>query len=337
MTRRFLSSLAAFAFGAAALLAGGEADAKTLKLSLYVPLDSLQGKAAQEFKRLVEEKTAKSLEVRLFPSNQLGGPYDVIDAQSAGSVEMALLGFDIYTKFSPVVNLAGLPFIFTDRAHAFAFFGSPLHDQAKEEILKAKQIRVIGGSEWNQGPYKILLSRDPVKSTADLKGMSMRVPNNEVDLLVWGPNGAGASVSPIPWPEAQLAIRQGLVKAIELPADFVIPFKFHESAKHLALTRHRHQVVYMTIADKVWQGLTPAERKALQDANTEAGAGYTKNVLSFWDGEQAQLRGMGVTIVDFDVTDWHRKAVAIARDLEAKSSWEKGLVDKVLALGKKTN
>jgi TRAP-type transport system periplasmic protein len=334
MTSRLKTGLAALAVGALAMLGAQAADAKTLKLSLYVPLDSLQGKAAQEFKRLVEEKTGKSLEIRLFPSNQLGGPYDVIDAQSAGSIEMSLLGFDIYTKFSPTVNLAGLPFIFTSREHAFAFFNSPLHEQAKEEILKAKQVRVIGGSEWTQGPYKILLSRDPVKSTADLKGMSMRVPNNEVDLLVWGPNGAGANVSPIPWQEAQLAIRQGLVKAIELPADFVIPFKFHESAKHLALTKHRHQVVYMTIADKVWQGLTPAERKALGDANNEAGAGYTKNVLSFWDGEQAQLKSLGVTIVDFDVGEWHRKAVQIARDLEAKSTWEKGLVDKVLALGK---
>jgi len=119
-----------------------------------------------------------------------------------------------------------------------------------------------------------------VNSTADLKGMSMRVPNNEVDLLVWGPNGAGANVSPIPWQEAQLAIRQGLVKAIELPADFVIPFKFQESAKHLALTRHRHQVVYMTIADGVvrdvsFEGVGCAIAKASASLMTEALRGLT--------------------------------------------------------------
>jgi len=336
MKRLIVTGLAIASAALCALLSPDAAEAKTLKLSLYVPLDSMQGKATQEFKRLVEEKSGKSLEIRLFPSNQLGGPYDVIDAQSAGSIEMSLLGFDIYSKFSPIVNLAGLPFIFTDREHAFTFFRGPLHEKAKDEILKTKQIRVIGGSEWNQGPYKILLSRDPVNSTADLKGMSMRVPNNEVDLLVWGPAGAGASVNPIPWQEAQLAIRQGLVKAIELPADFVVPFKFHESAKFLALTRHRHQVVYMTIAEKIWQGLTPVERKVLEDANTEAGAVYTKNVLSFWDDEQKMLRGQGVTIVDFDVSDWHKKAVTIARDLEAKGTWEKGLVDQVLNL-RKTN
>jgi TRAP-type C4-dicarboxylate transport system substrate-binding protein len=329
--RTFVQSVAALAAGGT-LGAGSARAAKTLKCSLYVPLDSLQGKGAQHFKQLVEQKTGKELEIRLFPSNQLGGPYDVIDAQNAGSIEMALLGYDIYAKFSPIVNLAGLPFIFRDRSHAFAFFNGPLHSQGKAEILRAKAVRVIGGSEWQQGPYKILLTRDPVRRTADLKGMSMRVPNNEVDLLVWGAEGAGANVSPIPWQEAQLAIRQGLVKAIELPADFIIPFKFHESAKHLALTRHRHQVVYMTIAEKVWQGLAPAERRALEEANKEAGDAYAASVHAAWAKEQETLKAAGVSIVEFDVSEWHRKAVEIARRLEAKGTWDKGLVDQVLAL-----
>ncbi len=329
--RKFVQSVTAL--GVAGTLGAAPARAaKALKCSLYVPLDSLQGKAAQQFKQLVEKKTGGALEIRLFPSNQLGGPYDVIDAQSAGSIEMSLLGYDIYAKFSPVVNLAGLPFIFRDRKHAFAFFDGPLHDKGKDEILKAKGVRVIGGSEWQQGPYKILLARDPVRRTADLKGMSMRVPNNEVDLLVWGPEGAGANVSPIPWQEAQLAIRQGLVKAIELPADFIIPFKFHESAKHLVLTKHRHQVVYLAVAEKVWQGLTGAERTAIQEANKEAGDAYAASVHATWQKEQDTLKAQGVTIVEFDVGEWHRKAVDIARKLEAKGTWDKGLVDQVLAL-----
>lgn len=308
--------------------------ARALKLSLYVPLDSLQGKAAQSFKKLVEEKTKGSLEVRLFPSNQLGGPYDVIDSQSAGAIEMVLLGYDIYAKFSPVLNLAGLPFIFRDREHAFAFYNSPLHDTAKNEILASKSVRVLGGSEWNQGPYKILLARDPIAKTADLRGVSMRVPNNEVDLLVWGPEGAGAKVVPVPWQEAQLSLRQGLVRAIELPADFVVPFKFHESAKHLVLTRHRHQLVYMTIAERVWQSLSADERAAINAANEEAGLAYTRSVLAAWEEEQTFLRGQGVSIVDIDVGDWHRKAIELARGLEVKGAWPAGMVDKVGALGR---
>jgi TRAP-type C4-dicarboxylate transport system substrate-binding protein len=124
------------------------------------------------------------------------------------------------------------------------------------------------------------------------------------------------------------------VRAIELPADFVVPFKFHESAKHLVLTRHRHQLVYMTIAERVWQSLSPAERGAMDDANREAGLGYTRSVLAAWQEEQNVLRSQGVSIVDIDVGEWHRKAIELARGLEAKGSWPAGLVDRIDALGR---
>ena len=39
-----------------------------------------------------------------------------------------------------------------------------------------------------------------------------------------------------------------------------------------------------------------------------------------------------MTIVEFDVSEWHREAIDIARRLEAKGTWDKGLVDQVQAL-----
>jgi TRAP-type C4-dicarboxylate transport system substrate-binding protein len=328
--------LLAFASAAALLVAATGADAaeRTLKLSLYVPLDSLQGMAAQNFEKLVETNSKGQLKVDLFPSNQLGGPYDVIDAQSAGSIEMSLLGYDIYTKYSPTLNLAGLSFIFADREHAFTFFNSPLHERAKQEILESTSVRVLGNSEWNQGPYKILLTKDPVLKTDDIKGVAMRVPNNEVDLLIWGAEGVGANTIPVPWPEAQLALSQGLVRAIELPADFVRAFSFFESASYLMLSRHRHQLVYMTIADSVWKQLSPEEQKILTDATVEAGLGYTDSVLKGWESDIEFLKSKGVVVVDFDVSQWHDAAIRLARGLEAKDTWPKGLVDELIALNK---
>jgi|SaaInl7_200m_RNA_FD_contig_21_1742434_length_1526_multi_22_in_0_out_0_2 TRAP-type transport system periplasmic protein len=327
-----LLKIAVAAVFAVALSAGPASAGKSLKCSLYVPLDSAQGKGAQKFKELVEQRSGGDIKIKLFPSNQLGAPYDVIDGQTAGSIEMSLLGYDIYTKFSPTINLAGLSFIFKDRAHAYAFYNSPFHAKAKAEILKNTGVRVLGNAEWNQGPYKILLTKDPILSTKALKDVAMRVPNNEVDLAVWG--AAGANVTPVPWPEAPLALKQGLVRAIELPADFVRPFKFYESAKFLALTRHRHQLVYMTIAEKTWQSLSAKEKGIIEKSSNEAGLWYTSEVQKAWASDREFLKAKGVAIADFDVSAWHEKIIALARSLEAKGKWDKGLVDKVMALKK---
>jgi TRAP-type C4-dicarboxylate transport system substrate-binding protein len=308
--------------------------AKTsLKLALVVPLDSAEGQGGVHFKKLVEQKSGGDLEIKVYPGAQLGSSYEIIESQTAGSIEMALHGYDLFAKYSKSLKLAGLAFIFKDRDHAFTYYASPLHQQAKKEILESTGLRVLGNAEWNRGPYKILLTKEPVLSTKDMEGMPMRVPTNEVDLLAWG-DGVGANTTPVPWPEAPLALRQGLVKAIELPADLVRPIKFYESAKYLTLTRHRHQALYMTIGDKAWQGLTDKQRSILMEASLEAGAGYTQAVQKVWARDREFLKSQGVVIVDIDVTPWHKRIGELAQKLEAKGTWDKGLLSKLLALAK---
>lgn len=324
-----IAVVAAVAFVFAATPASAQ---KVLKLSLWITLDSVQGQGAQLFKKIVAEKSGGSLDVRLFPSNQLGAPADVVDAMTKGAIEMSLYSFDQYQGVSPIVAMAGLNFIFATREHAFKFYESQSHQAAKEEILKKIGVRVIGNAEWNQGPYKVLLTRDPVTKVDDMKGVPMRVPDTEMPLLVWGDKGVGTRTTAVPWPEAPLALRQGLVRAIEVPADFVRPMKFYESAKYLTLTRHMHQVSYMAISEKVWQTLTDKEKQALEEANRVAGLSYTEAVQKQWMDDIAFLKRQGVVVVDFDMAPWHERALSIARELEARGRWEKGLVDKLSAL-----
>ena len=323
------------AVGAVLALLAVPAHAKTsLKLAIVVPLDSGEGQGAVRFKELVEEKSGGEIEIKIFPGAQLGNSFETIEAQTAGSIELALHGYDLFAQYSPSLKLASLAFIFKNRAHAFDYYNSPLHAKAKQEILDRTKIRVLGNAEWNRGPYKILLTKDPILKTADLKGVPMRVPTNEVDLLAWGEQGAGANTTPVPWPEAPLALRQGLVRAIELPADLVRPIKFYESAKFLALTRHRHQALYMTIGEAAWNGLTAAEQTILIESSKEAGRGYTARGEQAWFADQEYLKSQGVVIIDFDISAWHERTVKIARGLEGEGDWDAGLVDKVLDLAK---
>ena len=321
--------------GAVLALAAGPAEAQTsLKMALIVPLDSSEGQGAVTFQELVEKKSNGALEIKIYPGAQLGSSYEIIESQTAGSIEMALHGYDLFAKYSRSLKLASLAFIFKDRDHAFAYYNSPLHAKAKQEILENTGVRVLGNAEWNRGPYKILLTTVPVLSTSDLKGLPMRVPTNEVDLMAWGKDGAGANTTPVPWPEAPLALRQGLVKAIELPADLVRPVKFYESAKYLVLTRHRYQALYNTIREEVWQGLTDDERRILMEAHEEAGRNYTGSQEANWATDRAFLKSQGVAILDYDVSAWNDSTIRIARKLEAKGDWDAGMVDKLMGLAK---
>lgn len=332
MRRTLLATAVSAAFAAA--LAAAPADAaKVLKLSIIVPIDSLQGQAAVKFQELTKERGKGAVEVKVYPSNQLGETYQVIDMQRSGSIEMALNGYDAYARYSKALTLAGLSFIMKDRAHAYRVYESELHERIKKEIFESTRTRVLGNAEWNQGPYKILLTKDPITKPADMKGVAMRVPPAEVDLAVWG-KAVGAATQPVPWPEAPLALGRGLVRAIELPADFVRSIKFYEHAKYLTLTRHRHQIVYLTISDVTWQGLSQTEQDVVLSSAKDAGKWYTDRVQKQWEDDIAFLKGQGVVIVDFDMTPWHEAVVKVAREMEAAGKWEAGLVDKLLSYAK---
>jgi len=305
----------------------------SLKLALVVPLDSAEGQGGVHFKKLVEQKSGGDIEIKVYPGAQLGSSYEIIESQTAGTIELGLHGYDLFAKYSKGLKLAALAFIFKDRAHQFKYYESSLHQDVKKEILDITGIRVLGNAEWNRGPYKILLTKIPILSPKDMKGVPMRVPTNEVDLLAWG-EGVGANTTPVPWPEAPLALRQGLVKAIELPHDLVRPIKFYESAKYLMLSKHRWQALYMTIGEKAWQKLNEKQRKIIMESSLEAGAGYTAATQKALAGDQAYLKSKGVVIVDFDTSPWHERIGKLAQKLEDKGMWSKGLLAKLLALGK---
>ena len=80
-------------FAAVFALAAVPAGAKTtLKMALVVPIDSAEGKGAAKLKELVEEKPGGELEIVIYPGAQLGSSYEIIESQTAGSIEMALHG-----------------------------------------------------------------------------------------------------------------------------------------------------------------------------------------------------------------------------------------------------
>ena len=70
------------------------------------------------------------------------------------------------------------------------------------------------------------------------------------------------------------------------------------------------------------------------ESSLEAGAGYTAATQNALAGDQAYLKSKGVVIVDFDTSPWHERIGKLAQKLEAKGMWSKGLLAKLLALGK---
>ncbi|HSR13960.1 MAG TPA: TRAP transporter substrate-binding protein, partial [Thermodesulfobacteriota bacterium] len=99
----------------------------------------------------------------------------------------------------------------------------------------------------------------------------------------------GFSVQIMPMPEVYMAIQQGTVIGQENPIDTIYSNKFYEVAPNVTLTMHVYSPIPLTISEKTWQKLSPADRQAITKAAKEAGDWSRKEIR---DNDEKQLKEM---------------------------------------------
>ena len=65
------------------------------------------------------------------------------------------------------------------------------------------------------------------------------------------------------------ALEQGAIDGQENPLSVILANKFFEVQKHLALTNHQYNPQSIIFSKKVWDTLTPADQKVLQEVAAE--------------------------------------------------------------------
>ena len=68
------------------------------------------------------------------------------------------------------------------------------------------------------------------------------------------------------FPHRAGAIQQGAVQGQENPIDTIYANKFYEVAPNVTLTHHVYSPIPLTISEKTWQKLSPADQKAVTEA-----------------------------------------------------------------------
>ena len=161
---------------ATALAAPASAAKVVLKLGHIAEPTNPYGRGADHFAKLVAEKSGGEMEVKVFPSSQLGAQKDLIEGLVFGTVDMALVGTAVLGQFQPQISLFDLPFLFKDLPHAYAALDSVGMDLGK--ALEPKGIKLLGYME--NGIRHMTNNVREIKAPADMAGLKIRVMNNKI-------------------------------------------------------------------------------------------------------------------------------------------------------------
>ncbi|CAM5199856.1 Tripartite ATP-independent transporter DctP family solute receptor OS=Ureibacillus acetophenoni OX=614649 GN=SAMN05877842_107132 PE=3 SV=1 [Ureibacillus acetophenoni] len=204
---------------------------KSIKLKLGHPaaVGTAYDVAAKAFAEELKEKTNGKVIIEVYDSNQLGDERSMIEQVQLGSLDMSVTGLSPVTNFVPELQVFEFPFLFNSREHAHKAFDGEVGQEITKKLEEAG-FKNLG--YWEYGMKNISNTEKDVKSVEDMKGIKMRVQENE--LLIATYESLGAIPTPIPFPEVYTSTQQGIVQAYEGPYQSYSDIKLYEIMKHVS-------------------------------------------------------------------------------------------------------
>jgi len=240
--------------------------------------------AAQVFAKKVEELTQGRYRVQVFCCSQLGNDPKNIEQLALGGIDFTVSSTGSYAPHVASLNLTMMPFLVDSYEQGWKLYDESKWLQDQFAKAPAKGFRFL--ATWEAG-FRSMTTREALSSPDDAKGKKLRTFPNE--MMRWTLESMGFNIQIMPLPEVYLAIQQGAVSGQENPIDTIYSNKFYEVAPNVTLTNHVYSPIPLTISEKTWARLSPADQKAVTEAAVIAGK-FSRQMIS--GNDENQLKEM---------------------------------------------
>src|SRR5919109_3354430 len=251
-----------------AMIAAGPAVAQkpiVIKFSHVAAPDTPKGQAANEFKRLAEERTKGRVKVEVYPNSMLFKDAEELDALKLGSVQMLA---PVPGKFGPAgipeFEVFDLPYMFPDIAAVHRAYQS---QAAKGLLKKLESHGMVGLAFWDNG-FRVMSANRPIHVPADMKGLKMRINSSKVNNAIM--KSVGALPQTMAFSEVYQGLQTGVIDGTEGPLSNLYTQKQYEVQKHVSLTYHTISNYVVVVNKQFWDGLPAEVRTTLEGAIRDA-------------------------------------------------------------------
>lgn len=251
---------------AAAVLAGGNAWAATFKVAVGDAQGGSQWELGTKFKQLFEQKTAGKHKVDLFPNGALGSEEDTVNNAAMGTLDFSILAVNNITPFSPTVGVLTLPYVIQSVEEAKTLTMGEVGKELTNNTLRDARVRIVG---WSYSGFRVLTnSKKPVTKVADLAGLKIRVPKNEIMIASY--KSWGINPTPMAWSETFTALQQRVVDGQDNPFMTISAMQFNEVQKYITNIRYVYSLEPLIVSEAVFKKQPADVQKAILEAGAEA-------------------------------------------------------------------
>ncbi len=266
MKRLVLKSIAAvMALTAIGMASAQDIKERTIKFGVAGPETHPAVAGMKKFAEAVAAKSGGKIKVNLFYNSSLGTDQAIVSALKGGTVEMSVMNSGILASEAKELALFDFPFLFANEKESDAIVDGPV-GRKMHALLQEKGL--VGLSYWELGYRHMTNSKRPLNKVEDIDGLKLRVIPNPIN-VDWV-KALGANPTPLPFAEVYGALEQKAIDGQENPIAVIAANKFWEVQKYVALTNHQYNPQSVIFSKKVWDTLSAAEKKIIDDSADEA-------------------------------------------------------------------
>ncbi|RVU32559.1 TRAP transporter substrate-binding protein [Neptunomonas marina] len=254
------------------LTAGMLFSASTLAASWNIAVGDGGGSAQEalglKFIESLEEKTGGKHTAKLFLNGQLGSEQDTVNEAAIGTLDFSILASNNLAPFSPTLGILSLPYIFENLDQAQQTVEGPIGAELVENTVRDAGVRILG---WTYSGFRVLSnSKQPVQKLADLDGLVVRVPKNEIMIDTY--KSWGINPTPMAWSETFTALQQKVVDGQDTPYTTIHAMKFGEVQKYISDLHYLFLLEPLIVSESLFQDQNEATQQAMLAAGKEATA-----------------------------------------------------------------
>lgn len=279
-------------------------------------------------KRLQEISGGK-MEMRVYPSEQLGTERECLELLQLGSLSMTKVSAAVMENFAPKYSVLGLPYLFNSKQHAFDMLDSEI---GEEILVSGQNFWLRGLGFYDAGSRSFYTKGGSVETPADLQGLKIRVMESATAFAMI--KAMGGSPTPVSWGELYTALQSGVVDAAENnPPSFYLS-RHYEVCKYYSIDEHTQVPDVLLISKIVWDKLSEQEQEWVQQAADES-VEYQR--VLWEESEKEALEAVekaGVTITYPDKKAFKEAVQPIYEYYKNNNKQLYSLIEKIQAAGK---
>lgn len=222
-------------------------------------------KAMLKLGEVLYEKSNGTMEVRVYPSQQLGNERELLELLQLGSVDITKVSGAVMENFVPEYRVFSLPYVFMSKEHAFKVLDGEI---GKRILESGRKVKLHGLGYYDSGSRSFYTKDQPIEQPDDLNGLKIRVQESVTAMALV--EAMGGAPTPIAFGELYTALQAGVVDGAENnPPSFYLT-RHYEVCRYYSINEHSRIPDVLLMSTQTWDRLDDQQQMWVEEAVRES-------------------------------------------------------------------